>query len=293
VSEMSRTTTEETEIGALSAVWHAFTRSSITHFPRVRCPCGSWATVPDAELIGKAATALKDLVPDNGDDLDAALGHARETLDEVKALTEYQDGKATRLLAIITFLSALAGVLFGKLADLYPLHSLLARFGGSSWQAWLVYAAYGLFAAFVLLAVCGAMVTFHALRARFRYPKTLDRSRAKSFLFYLGILEVSPEDWAGSYVTADDRTKISGDINLRYFQSYVVESYLIAAKVADKVRYLVPAQAMLAFATRVLVLWFLVYAITFVLVPPLDRQAYAIPAPAAAVSAPSPSSPRQ
>ncbi|RWK56805.1 hypothetical protein [Mesorhizobium sp.] len=63
---------------------------------------------------------------------------ARESLDEVKALTDYRDGKATRLLTIITFLSALAGVLFGKLADLYPLHASLAQPEATWWHLALI-----------------------------------------------------------------------------------------------------------------------------------------------------------
>lgn len=288
MSKASKTIAEETEIGVLRAVCHALANRSITHFPRLPGIDGSWTTIDDSELIRKAATALEDLSPLD-DELDSVLGHARESLDEVKALTHYQDGKATRLLTIITFLSALAGVLFGNLANLYPLHASLAQPEATWWHLVLLCIAYLGFAVFALLAVCGAVVTYHALRARFRYPKTSPDGRAKSFLFYRGILAVPPSEWATSYVATDDRTKLAGDIKLRYFQNYVIESYLIAAKVADKVRYLVPAQAILAMATRVLVFWLLVYAVTFALVPPLDEQANATPVPATASM---PSSPK-
>ncbi|RWA97771.1 MAG: hypothetical protein EOR78_14790 [Mesorhizobium sp.] len=269
---------EETEISAWCAIWHALTRRSIAYFPRVQQADGSWTTVGDAELIQKATTALTDLAP-NSDDLDGLLSRARESLDEVKALTDYQDGKATRLLTIITFLSAMSGLLFGKLVDLYPLQSLLAKPEVPWWHLALVCVAYLGFAAFALSSICGAMVTFHAIRARFRYPKTSRGGRAKSFLFYTGILGVLPDEWASSFVATDDRTKLAGNVKLRYFQNYVVESYLIAAKVADKVRYLVPAQAILAIATRVLLFWLLAYATTFALVPPLDKTATPILTP--------------
>jgi hypothetical protein len=59
--------------------------------------------------------------------LDSALDRARETLDEVKELTDYQDSKATRLLTIVTFLSALAGVLFARLVESYPVQAAMAR----------------------------------------------------------------------------------------------------------------------------------------------------------------------
>jgi hypothetical protein len=223
---------EETEIGAWGAVWHSLFGRPTAYFPRVSNSGRSWRTVSDAEVIDQAATPLKDLTA-NDAELDAVIRHARETLDEVKALTDYQDGKATRLLTIITFLSALAGVLFGKFVDLYPLHAVVASGGGEWWQQGLVFLTYLAFAVFALLAVCGAMVTFHAIRVRFRYPKTGQGSRAKSFLFYSGILGGQPGEWAASYMDAD-RTKLAADIRVRYLQNYVVESYLIAAKVADK-----------------------------------------------------------
>lgn len=284
MTQMPNPPAEETEIGAWSAVWHALTGRSIAYFPRVANTGGSWSTIPDAEVIEKASLALKDISStDSG--LDGVISHARESLDEVKALTDYQDGKATRLLTIITFLSALAGVLFGKFVDLYPLHAVVARGGSEWWQQSLVFLTYLAFAVFALLAVCGAMVTFHAIRVRFRYPKTGQGGRAKSFLFYSGILGVQPSEWAASYVDAD-RTKLAADIRVRYLQNYVVESYLIAAKVADKIRYLVPAQSLLANATRVLVIWLVIFAATLVFVAPAEKDREIEPQPPAQTLSP-------
>ena len=280
---------EDSEIGVFGAICHALTNRPIAYFPQIPGVSGIGVKIDDGELIRKIAAVLKELSPSH-DELDDVLGHARETLDEVKALTDYQDGKATRLLTIIAFLSALAGVLFGKLADLYPLHVWVARAEVTWWHLALICVAYIGFAIFALLAVCGAMVTFHALRARFRYPKTSRDGRANSFLFFREILGVPPGDWARSYVAPDDRTKLAGDIKLRYFHNYVTESYLIAAKVADKVRYLVPAQSLLASATRTLVLWLLVSGFVFALVPPLDERANVAPTSGGALSMPDPSS---
>ncbi len=60
--------------------------------------------------------------------------------------------------------------------------------GSSDWQeittSGLIIASYVLFAYFALLAIMGALVTFHAIRSRFRYPKpALDVQRIESFLF--------------------------------------------------------------------------------------------------------------
>jgi len=224
---------EPTSIGPWRATIDALFNRTFAYFPRVRSTDGGWSSLDDKAAIAEASEALSALNPDP-DELDEALKRARETLDEVKSLTDYQDGKATRLLTIITFLSALSGVLFGRLIDAYPLQAALGRAGTAWWQLLLLLAAYLGFAAFALLAVCGALVTFHAIRARFRYPETPQPGRAKSFLFYRSILEVLPAEWANSFVATEDNTKIAPDLKLKYFWNYVVESYLIAAKVADK-----------------------------------------------------------
>jgi hypothetical protein len=165
-------------------------------------------------------------------------------LDEVKALTEYQDGNATRLLTIITFLSALSGVLFGRLVDGYPFNLALSRAGAPAWHTGLILFDYFGFAIFALLSVCGALITFHATRTRFRYPEKLRLGPTKSFLFYRSIIEIPPAEWGRSFLASDDPSKLVGNLKLRYFRNYVVESYLVASKVADKLRYLEPAQVL-------------------------------------------------
>jgi hypothetical protein len=280
---------EPVSIGSFRAIWDALLNKPFAHFPRVQDSNGRWTSLPDKDAIAAVAGGLTALAPEN--ELDAALDRARESLDEVKGLTDYQDGKATRLLTIITFLSALSGVLFARLAESYPLHVAIGRAGTGWWSTSLVVASYLAFAAFVLLAICGALVTFHAIRTRFRYPDTRQPGRNKSYLFYRSILEVSPDQWASSFLSAGDRTKLTPDLKLRYFRNYVVESYLVAAKVADKLRYLEPAQALQHLAIRVLLIWLVLYALTLAMVPPVEKssglggsQAVA-PAPAAAPSA--------
>src|SRR5262249_33701264 len=154
--------------------------------------------------------------------------------------------------------------------------------GLKSLQGLLVSATYLLFLGFVLFAVSGALVIFHATRIRFKYPELVPSTAGdtfkptKSFLFYKEIIQVTPENWARSFVSnaastfvaaSTDTNEIRKELALDYFKNHIIESYLVAAKVADKLRYLTPAQGILSVSIRILLLWLLVGALTFVLVP--------------------------
>lgn len=192
--------------------------------------------------------------------LDSALDRARESLEEVKALTEYQDQKATRLLTVATFLTAFSGALFLRFNDAYPIKPILFT---NDPRQWLIVPAYALFGLFAIAAAAGALVTFHATRTRFKYPniyledETKQEKDPKSQLFYAPIVQVSPTAWARSYVApgVDGQYALRADLQQRYLQNYVTEAYLIAAKAADKLRYLEPAQLLLSFALGCLLVW--------------------------------------
>jgi hypothetical protein len=176
---------EQSPLSPWQAAWDAIRNQPAAYFPRVQNADGSWSSLDDQVAIRETVETLSKLNPTN-EELDAALEQARASLDEVKGLTDYQDGKATRLLTIITFLSALSGVLFGRLADAYPLRETVTRQHANWFHSGLLSLAYLVFIMFGLLAVCGALVTFHAIRARFRYPQAPQPKRAKSF-FVLSI----------------------------------------------------------------------------------------------------------
>lgn len=267
----------ERRLGPVGAVINALLNRRLIHYPRFPDDCGSWEKLPDEDAINRVAATLSNLEGENGN-LEEALKRGRETLDEVKGLTEYQDQKATRLLTIITFLSALSGILFARFVESYPLYPALEHLGHASVEGTLLVATYGLFGVFVVLAICGALVTFHAIRTQFRYPDTQAGSaqRTKSYLFYKSIIEVTPEAWAQSFL-ADDHNKLAPDLKLRYVRNYIVESYLVAAKVADKLRYLQPAQELLSWSTRVLLVWSLIYGLTIALVPALRNTVPSVP----------------
>ena len=105
--------------------------------------------------------------------------------------TEYQDQKATRLLTISTFLTALAGALYTSFATDYPLKTLFLQ-PARDW--WLLAATHASFFLFIVFSLSGALVTFHASRTRFKYPAkaTVERqgSTTRSYLFFREIIGV-------------------------------------------------------------------------------------------------------
>jgi hypothetical protein len=186
------------------------------------------------------------------------MAKVRESLDEVKGLTEYQDQKATRLLTILSFLSALAGGLLTIFSKAYPFQTYLIG-SDINWQAVLVITAYALFGVFVVLAISGALVVFYATKTRFKWPKETDAPRSR--LFYAGIVSAPPQAWAKSFVTGSGPNKEfipATELQLSYTKDYILESYLVAAKVADKLRYLMPAQKILYLTVKVMLAWVLV-----------------------------------
>lgn len=291
---------EEQQLNRIRAVWNAFFSVDVSHYPRFIID-GKEQKVEESVLIAKIGSELTSLSFDEGT-LQDNLKQARESLDEVKALTEYEDQKATRVLTIVTIFVALAGLIFTRLADLYPFRAIIGEYGLLSLQAGLVIANYFLFLGFILFAISGALVIFHATRIRFKYPMLGpgDRSPStKSFLFYKEIIQVTPENWARSFLSNGPNGKsseIRKDLAVRYFRNHIIESYLIAAKVADKLRYLMPAQDILSVSIRILLIWLFVGAVTFAVVPEQPKLGMN-PIPSAAIgqqppalSAPTPSS---
>ena len=155
-------------------------------------------------------------------------------------------------------------------------------------------AAYVFFLAFVTSAVSGALVVFHATRSRFKYPELVkhpDQGRyvsSKSFLFFMEIVQVSPEGWVRSFLKRETqegaKQKFKEDLGLAYLYNYITESYLVAAKVADKVRYLMPAQTVFSNSIRILLVWLIIAAATVIVVPEQSKNVGAPPPPPASAS---------
>ncbi|MEP9403667.1 hypothetical protein [Sphingomonas sp. VNH70] len=252
-------------------------------YPRLGEP--SKSVTPEqivAQLVGPGgAMEHWDTLDPTDDALDDAIDLAKASLEEAKAQTEYQDGKATRLLTVTTFLTALAGAFFASFATDYPLRTLADQAGGTYWLLLFTYLA---FLAFVLFALGGALVTFHATRTRFKYPATATVAKqagpTKSFLFFREIIGVTPAGWANSFVTvADASGKLAAtlrpDLKIEYLKNYVVEAYLVAAKAADKLRYLQPAQSLLAWALRCLLIYIVLLTFSQSMIKPTKPAAQA------------------
>ena len=253
---------------------------SLSYHPR---ESGGTINAPDVISRIKLKLGSPSLV--NGEQMD----YVKDSLAEVKGQTEYQDSKAARLLTIIAFLTTAVGVLFGKFVDIYPLHESINA-GGL--RALLVAGTYASLGVYLILIACGAMITFQAIATRFVWPgetDAADHDKVRSPLFFLQIMRTKPEAWGAEFASGSDTLKNT------YYESMVVETYLVAAKVADKVRYLEPAQKLLLYAIRVLFLAFLLAILTFGLVDPKLPLGHAVtkgePAPMTALILPSPAHP--
>lgn len=256
-------------------LWRAFGRSLFNRptdfYPRIRKADGAIATL-DTEAIlkelGETSSGWKNIRTDEGEALKDATAFARQSLNEVKAQTEYQDQKAGRLLTVATIFSALAALLFQRFNDTYPVRPSL---GARWWEIGLIGLTYFLFAAFAVSVLCGALVTFHATRTRFKYEEAdeaaQDEGMPKSRLFYNPILQVRPSAWAQSFVRNGLRySSVNPRLAQLYFADLVGETYLIAAKTADKIRYLEEAQRFFARALNFLFLWLAMLAISSIAV---------------------------
>jgi hypothetical protein len=256
-------------LGIFGALWRSAFNVKLDFFPKLE---GAAADAASADMImpdlANATAAWDGLKDAPGCSMDDALGLAQASLAEVKAQTEYQDGKASRLLTVTSFVSALAGFLFTAFSAAYPLDSLDPHV---YLHHLLPAAAYLAFLIFVLSALGGALITFHATRTRFKYPispRPNQQGTAVSFLFYGGIVGVSPTAWAESFVTDQGGAVAFRNLKLEYLRNYVSEAYLVAAKTADKLRYLQPAQSMLSWALRFLFLFAALYAATVLTLSP-------------------------
>lgn len=255
-----------------AAVWHAMRSRDLDFYPRVKNAEGTIISLDTRAMVKEFTEATQDWAKLKADDLEYPIKLARQSLDESKDQTEYQDQKATRLLTVTTFLTALSGALFTRFNDIYPLGTLWAR---PFWGTGLLILGYGIFGLFLLTALAGALVTFHATRTRFKYPKQESAAREagdpNSRLFYAGVISIRPKAWAGAFVTlpaAGTDPAPRDDIVQAYYRDLVGEAYLVAAKAADKLRYLEPAQSLLSASLKCLLFWLALLPIIVIAVDP-------------------------
>jgi hypothetical protein len=248
----------------------------LSYYPRVaQAPAtagghaGPEAVLPDGQIISQIDTATRDWDVLKASDIDGAIKIAREGLDEVKAQTEYQDNKATRLLTVTSFLSALSGALLVRFLDSYPIRE---TFEAGWCGRVLIMLSYIVFAVFALSSLSGAIIIFHGTRTRFRYPAPVAASSNGEFpmslIFWGGIIRSTPADWAGAFVRkVNGVPAVRDDLSGRHLAGLIRETYLIAAKTADKLRVLEIAQKALACSLQCLLLWLVLLGVVAMAIP--------------------------
>jgi hypothetical protein len=257
----------QTVVDISIALWGSFRGYDASYYPR-REKVGTVGgeKIDTEEMLAAIREAVKGFKFDANElskaDPKLLLDRAKDSLEESKKQTEYQDAKAGRLLTIVAFLTAAVGTVFGKFIDLYPLHS--GTMPASQTSLWVI-VTYLCFGVYLLLVAAGALVSFHAMSTRFVWPTDsnfADKGDVGSVLFWQQIIRTRPEAW-GSLFAGD-----KGELLRKYYANYVAEAYLIATKVADKLRYLDPGQRLLIASIRVLLGLFLLIILTFTLVSP-------------------------
>lgn len=259
---------------SFSALVGAIGGDDIGFYPiRKNAKNNKYETITPDEAISTITKELASLKFDNEAEAQIHLDAVKAGYEEVKAATEYQDQKTARLLTILAFLTAAAGTVYGKMLDLYP----LSRVDHLSWPSIGIALLHILFVAYFFMVASGALISFHATQTRFKAMREQDAvtDKVKSLLFFKYISISSPKAWAAQFNLSQT------DLLTIYVKHYILETYLIATKTSDKVRYLQPAQLMLQNAIRVLIAWIVFLVITAITIPmtPKDtaHQATALP----------------
>jgi putative hydrolase of the HAD superfamily len=161
--------------------------------------------------------------------VDKLLPLGRESLETVTALTEYEDGKAGRVLTAIALLSAAAGTIYAAmLKELVPV---------LPWWDGVIFN--GLFLGYAGINGIGVVLLVRAIYPWFNIPsywrKKKERSsgRPKSMIFGPLIAAVTPEAWADAF-----KEQPASDLEVCYLKNYIHESYLIAEKILRKYKRL-------------------------------------------------------
>jgi hypothetical protein len=188
---------------------------------------------------------------------------ALASLDQVKSSNEYDDARA--LLTIVAFLTALAGAVFNRFSATYdlPRSDEIVRNWNYVWPA-LTYAMFG---AYAVIVAGSAFAIFGAMKPTLFGPDGSRAARPPVMGFHERLLDTHPRMWGQSFVdlTGD---RVSGRDNLKahYAKHYILETYLVAEKVALKLKKAAPAVRWLQFSLLFLAGFILTYGVTLVFV---------------------------
>src|SRR5262245_1118331 len=183
--------------------------------------------------INEIVDTLQSWAPTDEKELDALLELSKRSLDEVTRLTEYEDGKANRIVTAMAFLSALEGVLFAKFLDKYHMILLNDLWASSG----LLICVPVLFFIYILCLILGIILIVYAVRPRFIVPAAWEQGAGDpaSFLFFRQIIQIKPGAWAKAF-----SGKNVDILKREYIKNSILETYLIAEKIREKLVYLEP-----------------------------------------------------
>ena len=199
-----------------------------------------------AKSIEDIDNELKKLILTNSN-INDVYELSTRSLEEAKKLTEYEDDKANRILTAIAFISAFAGALFAALISKRSVAILFLSYTHSRAALLCDY----FFTVFVFAIFGGAFLVLTAIRPRFNIPKENNKP-LKSYLFFDPILKAGPIKWADGFTA-----KLSqNDLKLEYIKCNILETYLVADKIRQKLKALKPGIELLRLAIMALAGWF-------------------------------------
>lgn len=187
---------------------------------------------------------------------------ALASLDQVKASNEYDDARA--LLTIVAFLTALAGAVFNRFSATYdlPRWDQIVRNWSYMWPA-LTYAMFGTYA---VIVAGSAFAIFGAMRPTFFGPTASRAGRPAVMGFHERLLDTHPRIWGQSFVDLTGGHSGHDSLKAHYAKQYILETYLVAEKVALKLKKAAPAVRWLQLSLLFLAGFILTYGFSLVFV---------------------------
>lgn len=180
----------------------------------------------------------------------------KRSLEAVTHLTEYEDQKASRILTAIALVSALVGVMYSVCVPKGSEGQILIYSAEYTFFCnTLVILFHVLFGLYCFTVIFGAYIIIRAIMPRFKIPSETGNQQMSSMIFAPLIAGLKPAEWAKKF-TEKDFSKLQK----QYVRNDVLEAYLIAAKIKDKLRVLQVGIKMIYSGVLVLCIWIVITA---------------------------------
>ena len=187
--------------------------------------------------------------------LDVAHDQAKAIMTAAQGLTEFEDGKVSRMLTVVAFLSALVGVVYTRFQSEQP-------WPGFSASKWVTVATYGSFFAYIIVVAVAVLVLLSAIRPAINAPRswTLKRTDDPVSVFFLGIQTVTADAWARMFqrLTLGDGAELKRLVT----KNYVGQAYALTQRVARRLVWISFGMILLQTALVALLSFFMFYAAT-------------------------------